>query len=121
MIISKNAFNLDLRTITRTGHNFNLSTSVSSSTLTTSQNFMCCSSSHFVYHSSLCVSLCLSHDIFILHHTHTKQKSLISSTQPSLSLSLSMMMMTVSLLFFIVLRFFFLLIDTNEMKKCVYM
>ncbi len=117
MIISKNVFNLDLRTITRTGHNFYFLTSV------------------FVFYTyyftrtscvvrrriSFITLLCLSHDIYLFSTTHIRSKRESYLKCPTVSLS---MMMTVSLFFFIVLRRFFfllllLLIDTNEMKMCV--
>jgi hypothetical protein len=36
------------------------------------------------------LSLCLSHDIFILHHTYTKQKRVLSQVPNNLSFSLSL-------------------------------
>jgi hypothetical protein len=85
VIISKNTFNLDLRTITRTGHNFNLLQAFRLLYLLTSQNFMCCSSSHFVYHSSLSLCVFLMIYLFSTTHIQSKRESYLKCLTVSLS------------------------------------
>ena len=89
MIISKNLFNLDLRTITRTGHNFTVRSSKRFRLLRTltSSIRLCASvsSSSSSFITLLSLSLCLSHDIYLFFCIHScnanerERESLISS------------------------------------------